>query len=109
MPEFKSNRFVIGQIINDQVSDVIDQILQPKLNARDLKIRLLGIKSDGTVNVEIKGKFHDCPTYENSVRDTVVSTIQENVADVRQVTITEQAVSDELILEGLKILRKSAD
>lgn len=96
-----------GQITNDQINSVIERILQSKLNTHGLQIKLLDIKSDGTVNVKIKGGFHACPTYENAVRDTVTSTILENVGGVKQVAVTQQAVSDELILEGLKILRRS--
>ena len=90
----------------DQVDDVIEKVLKPRLQALGGEIELLGVSTDGDVRVGIKGRHGACPTSRAAVEDMVAVTIKENTPGVRRVAISVQAVSDELVQEGLRILRR---
>jgi Fe-S cluster biogenesis protein NfuA len=95
---------VVGQVI-DQVQGVIEEVLKPRLHDLGGEIELLGVSADGEVRVSIKGRYGACPTSQAAVEDMVAETIKEKAPGVRRVAINVQAVSDELVQEGLRILR----
>jgi Fe-S cluster biogenesis protein NfuA len=92
-----------GKVI-DQVQGVIEKVLQPRLRDLGGEIELLGVSDDGEVRVSIRGRLGACPTSQAAVEDMVAETIKETPG-VRRVAITVQTVSDELVREGLRILR----
>lgn len=90
----------------DDIQDVIEKVLKPRLRALGGEIELSGVSADGDVRVCIKGRHGACPTSRTAAEDMVAAVIQESAPGVRGVAITVQTVSDELVREGLKILRQ---
>ncbi len=91
----------------DETNAIIEQILKPKLLALGRDIQLLQVNSDGVIKISIGGGCSTCPTADSLIEKMVVSNLQENIPNIKRVEISLQNVSDELINEGLKILRKA--
>lgn len=89
----------------DETNAIIEQLLKPKLQALGREIQLLQVSRGGVVKVIIKGGCSSCPTSDSLIENMVASTLQENISNIERIEISMQNVSNELINEGLKILR----
>lgn len=89
----------------EQMQQVIAQKVRPALNAHDGDIELVEVTSDGFVKVRFTGACAACPGAQQTLSELVETAIKEVCPEVKGVVLVQQ-VSESLINEALKILRK---
>ena len=67
--------------------------------------KLLEIGDGGTLRVRLIGKCATCPASQSTVENLVETVLREEIPWITKI-IVSQSVSDELIGEALKFLRK---
>lgn len=89
----------------EKIQEIIEQKVRPALNAHNGDIELIEITSDGFVKVKLTGACATCPGAQQTMSELVAESIKEACPEIKGVIPVHQ-VSDELIGEALKILRK---
>ena len=87
------------------IQTVLDERVRPLLHAHNGDIELVGIDEDRVVRLRLLGACATCMGAEQTVNDLIVASIRQacpSVADVR----VETGVSDELVAEALRFLRR---
>jgi Fe-S cluster biogenesis protein NfuA len=87
------------------IENIIETEIRPQLQAHGGDIELLGVSDDGTVRVRLIGKCATCPASQSTVENLVETVLREKVPWITTITVT-QSVSDELIQDALRLLRK---
>ncbi|MGA2225695.1 MAG: NifU family protein [Syntrophobacteraceae bacterium] len=87
------------------IENIIETEIRPRLQAHGGDIELLGVGDDGTVRVRLIGKCATCPASQSTVENLVETVLREKIPWIKRI-IVSQSVSDELIGEALKFLRK---
>jgi Fe-S cluster biogenesis protein NfuA len=90
----------------NKIEQIIEQKIRPILNAHQGDLELVEISSDGFVKVRLTGACATCPGAQHTLSDVVKAELREACPDIKGVIPVYQ-VSDELIGQALKILRKS--
>ncbi|MGA2936158.1 MAG: NifU family protein [Syntrophobacteraceae bacterium] len=87
------------------IENIIETEIRPQLQAHGGDIELLGVSDDGTVRVRLIGQCAACPASQSTVENLVETVLREKVPWITTITVT-QSVSDELIQDALRLLRK---
>jgi len=89
----------------EKIQQVIEQKIRPILKAHNGDIELVEVTSDGFVKVKLIGACATCHGAEQTMSDLVEVALKEVYPEMKGV-ITVCQVSDDLINQALKILRK---
>jgi len=87
------------------VAEIIRSEIRPRLHAHGGDIELLGVSDDGAVSIRLIGQCATCPASHLTMENLVAAVLKEKVPGVTEISVT-QSVSDELIRDALKLLRK---
>jgi Fe-S cluster biogenesis protein NfuA len=87
------------------IENIIETEIRPRLQAHGGDIELLGVGDGGTVRVRLIGKCATCPASQSTVENLVETVLKEKIPWITKI-IVSQSVSNELIGEALKFLRK---
>ncbi len=87
------------------IENIIETEIRPRLQAHGGDIEVLEIGDGGTVRVRLIGKCATCPASQSTVENLVETVLREEIPWIAKV-IVSQSVSDELIGEASKFLRK---
>ena len=87
------------------IESIIAEEIRPQLQAHGGDIELLEVSDDGTVRVRLMGACAACPASHSTVENLIVAVLREKVPEITQIAVT-QSVSDELIRDALKFLKK---
>ena len=87
------------------IENIIETEIRPRLQAHGGDIELLEIGDDGTLRVRLIGKCATCPASQSTVENLVETVLREKAPWITRI-IVSQSVSDELIGEALRLLRK---
>lgn len=90
--------------ITTDIQSIIAEDIRPQLQRHGGDIKFLGF-SDNVVTVRLLGACSSCPSNQQTVSYVIEDTIQKKYPNI--IVKIEFGVSDELINEALKILRKS--
>ena len=89
----------------EKIRDIIEQKVRPVLNAHNGDIELIELTSDGFVKVRLIGACATCHGAEQTMTEIVETALREVCPQIKGVIAVHQ-VSDDLINQALKILRK---
>ncbi|WP_371372674.1 NifU family protein [Sporomusa aerivorans] len=89
----------------EKMQQVIEQKVRPALKAHNGDIELVEVTSDGLVKVRFTGACAACPGAQQTLAELVETAIKEACPEVKGVVLLQQ-VSEQLIEQALKILRK---
>ena len=92
-------------VLRNKVEEIISSKIRPVLRADQGDIELLEITSGAVVKVRLCGACATCPGAEHTLSELVSSELMEACPEVKGVMQVNR-VSDELITQALKILRK---
>ena len=87
------------------IENVIETEIRPQLQAHGGDIELLGVSADGTVRIRLLGQCAACPASHLTLENLIEAVLKEKVPGVTEISVT-QSVSDELIRDALRFLRK---
>lgn len=88
------------------ISDIIEQKIRPVLQSHHGDIELVEVTSDGYVKVKLTGACAACPGAQQTLSEVVEANLREICPEIQGVIPVHQ-VSDDLINQALKILRKN--
>ncbi|HEY3426536.1 MAG TPA: NifU family protein [Negativicutes bacterium] len=89
----------------EKIQEVIEQKVRPILNAHNGDIELVEITADGFVKIRLTGACAACPGAQQTMSAVVETALKEVCPDIKGVIAVHQ-VSNDLINQALKILRK---
>ncbi|MDF2633801.1 MAG: nfuA [Pelosinus sp.] len=89
----------------EKIREIIAQKIRPMLNAHNGDIELVEITADGFVKVRLTGACATCHGARQTMTEVVEVALKEVCPQIKGV-IPVQQVSDDLINQALKILRK---
>lgn len=89
----------------EQIRGIIEEKIRPILKAHDGDIELIEVTSDGVVKVRLSGACATCSAAQQTLSDVVEAELRASCPEVKGVILSQQ-VSEDLIAEALKILRK---
>jgi Fe-S cluster biogenesis protein NfuA len=90
----------------EKIQDVIANKIRPALQAHHGDIELVEVTAEGIVKVKLTGACATCSGAQQTMMEVVETAIRDVCPDVRKVELVFD-VSDELIQQALKILRKN--
>lgn len=85
--------------------ELVERKIRQELNAYHGDIELLEITSDGFVKVRLTGACAACPSGRQTISEELEAAIKPIYPDNKGVILVQQ-VSDDLIHQALKILRR---
>lgn len=88
----------------EKIDKVCDEFVRPSLLKHYGDIKLLSFE-DGILRFKLLGQCSGCPSAKYTVEDIIAGPLMENVPEIKQVML-ENTVSDELIGEALKFLKR---
>ena len=88
-----------------EIADIIDNEVRPLLQAHGGDIQLLEVTADGYVRMKLIGACSTCPGAQQTLSEVVEQALRKKFPQLRGVIPMNQ-VSDDLIQEALRILRK---
>jgi Fe-S cluster biogenesis protein NfuA len=80
------------------IEELIESGIRPQLQAHGGDIELLEVSNDGTVRIRLIGQCATCPASHLTLENLISAVLEEKAP----------RVSDELIQDALKFLRKGA-
>ena len=89
----------------ENISKIIEQKIRPMLNAHNGDIELVEVTSEGFGKVRITGACATCHGAQQTLVDVVEVALREVYPELKGVIAVHQ-ISDDLINQALKILRK---
>ncbi|OAM96195.1 Fe-S cluster biogenesis protein NfuA, 4Fe-4S-binding domain [Pelosinus fermentans] len=89
----------------EKMQKVIKGKAHSVLSAHNGDIELMEVTSDGFVKVRITGACATCPSAQQTMSEVMEAAVKEAYPESKGVILVHQ-VSDELINQALKILRK---
>ncbi|MEG6584784.1 NifU family protein [Dendrosporobacter sp. 1207_IL3150] len=92
----------------NSLAKVIDEKIRPSLQAHNGDIELVGVTSDGFVQIKLTGACSTCPGAQHTITEFIECEIKDACPEIKGVQPVFQ-VNDELIDMALKILRKDND
>ncbi len=87
------------------IENIIETEIRPQLQAHGGDIELLGVSDGGKVRVRLIGECATCPASHLTLENLIEAVLKEKVPGVAEISVT-QSVSDELIQDALRLLRK---
>lgn len=92
----------------ENIALIINEQIRPSLNQHQGDIELVEITDDGFVKVRLTGACAACPGAQQTLSEVVEARLKESCPEIKGVLPIFQ-VSDELISQALKILRKGGN
>lgn len=89
----------------EKIQEVIAEQIRPALHAHNGDIEFVEVTADGFVKVRLSGACATCPGAEQTMSEVVEGKLREVYPNLKGVIPVYQ-VSDDLIDQALKILRK---
>ncbi len=89
----------------DNIKKIIAEKIRPALDVHNGDIELLEVTDDHCVKVRLTGSCATCPGSQQTMTEIVERTLKESCPEIKKV-ISVCQVSDELINQALKILRR---
>lgn len=89
----------------DKIREAIENKIRPALNAHNGDIEFIDMTSDGFVQVKLSGACATCPGAQQTLSEVVEVALKEVCPEIRGVQPIFE-VSDDLIQQALKLLRK---
>jgi Fe-S cluster biogenesis protein NfuA len=89
----------------DKIAQIIEQKIRPILNVHQGDIEFVEITADGFVKVRLTGACRTCPGAQQTLSEVVETALKEVCPEIKGVIPVYQ-VSDDLLKQALKILRK---
>jgi len=89
----------------EKISEIIERKIRPALNAHNGDIELIEVTEDGFVKVRLMGACATCQGAQQTMNEVVETALREVYPEIKGVIAVHQ-VSDDLINQALKILRK---
>jgi Fe-S cluster biogenesis protein NfuA len=96
---------IMPQLLEQDIQSVLDLEVRPLLHAHNGDIELTGIDEDRVVRLRLLGTCATCMGAEQTIRDVIVASIRASCPSVGDVRV-ETGVSDELVAEALRFLRR---
>jgi Fe-S cluster biogenesis protein NfuA len=97
--------FASGGVSMDEIAKIIEEEVRPILKAHQGDIEFVEITSDGFVKVRLTGACATCPGAQQTMSEVVEAKLKDACPKIQGVIPVYQ-VSDDLINQALKILRK---
>lgn len=91
-----------------RLEEILEQKVRPTLRAHNGNVELLEVTPGGIVKVKLTGACSTCPGAQQTISEIVETAIKETCPEIKGVVPVFQ-VSDELLNEAIKILRKNKD
>lgn len=88
----------------DQVSEVIDQYVRPKLKEHYGDIQLISVE-DNVVSVKLLGACSGCPSAKFTLEDVVLTELKAVIPEITEVVLVQE-VGQDLMDLAKKILNK---
>lgn len=88
------------------LEEILEQKVRPTLRAHNGDVELLEITPEGIVKVKLTGACSTCPGARQTISEIVEAAIKEACPEIKGVVPVFQ-VSDELLNEAIKIIRKN--
>ncbi|MGE5844127.1 MAG: NifU family protein [Syntrophaceae bacterium] len=95
----------MAQMMEKDIQSVLDAEVRPLLHAHNGDIELTGIDEGRVVRLRLLGACATCMGAEQTIRDVVVASIRASCPSVADVRV-ETGVSDELVAEALRFLKR---
>ena len=89
----------------DEITTIISSYVRPQLLAHGGDIALLRVAGE-QVFVKVSGSCQACPSLSNTIQEVVQETLRSELALPTLTVTVDDSVSDELIAEALRIIRK---
>ncbi len=89
----------------DEITTIISSCVRPQLQAHGGDIALLRVAGE-QVFVKVSGNCQACPSLSSTIQEVVQETLRSEL-ELPTLTVTvDDSVSDELIAEALRIIRR---
>ena len=88
------------------LEEILEQKVRPALRAHNGNVELLEATPEGIVKVKLTGACSTCPGAQQTLSEIVEAAIKEARPEIKEVVAITQ-VSDELLNEAIRILRKN--
>jgi Fe-S cluster biogenesis protein NfuA len=85
---------------------ILDEKVRPALRAHNGNVELLEVTPEGIVKVKLIGACSTCPGAQQTISEIVETALKKACPEIKGVVPVFQ-VSDELLDEAIKILRKN--
>lgn len=89
----------------DEITTIISSCVRPQLQAHGGDIALLRV-ADEQVFVKVLGSCQACPSLSSTIQEVVQETLRSELGLPTLTVTVDDSVSDELIAEALRIIRK---
>lgn len=89
----------------DEITTIISSYVRPQLLAHGGDIALLRVAGE-QVFVKVSGSCQACPSLSSTIQEVVQETLRNELALPTLTVTVDDSVSDELIAEALRIIRK---
>jgi Fe-S cluster biogenesis protein NfuA len=93
------------EAVMDKIKQIIEEKIRPVLKAHQGDLELVEVTADGFVKVKLLGACANCPSAQTTLSEIVEAELQQACPEIKGVIPVSQ-VSEELINQALKILRK---
>ncbi|MFO0895033.1 MAG: NifU family protein [Phycisphaerales bacterium] len=74
--------------LDERVEQVL-RLIRPAVQADGGDVQLVGVDSDGTVNVRFRGACEDCPSRGITLHSSIERNLRERIPEVRAVRAVE--------------------
>lgn len=89
----------------DEITTIISSYVRPQLQAHGGDIALLRVAGE-QVFVKVAGSCQACPSLSSTIQEVVQETLRSELGLPTLTVTVDDSVSDELIAEALRIIRK---
>ncbi len=89
----------------DEITTIISSCVRPQLQAHGGDIALLRVAGE-QVFVKVSGSCQACPSLSSTIQEVVQETLRSELGLSTLTVTVDDSVSDELIAEALRIIRK---
>ena len=89
----------------DEITTIISSCVRPQLQAHGGDIALLRVAGE-EVFVKVSGSCQACPSLSSTIREVVRETLRSELGLSTLTVTVDDSVSDELIAEALRIIRR---
>lgn len=89
----------------DEITTIISSCVRPQLQAHGGDIALLRVAGE-EVFVKVSGSCQACPSLSSTIQEVVQETLRSELGLSTLTVTVDDSVSDELIAEALRIIRR---
>ena len=89
----------------DEITTIISSYVRPQLQAHGGDIALLRVAGE-QVFVKVSGSCQACPSLSGTIQEVVQETLRSELGLPTLMVTVDESVSDELIAEALRIIRR---